>query len=453
MIEMIVQNQHNYFSTQATKSTEFRLNALNKLHRAINDYEPQILAALKEDLNKPDLETYMSEMGPTLEEIRFVIKHLPSWMQTKTVKTPLLCFPGKSFIVPEPYGVAAIFSAWNYPFALCFKPLIGAIAAGNCAIIKPSELTPASSAVIARLIADTFDPHYITVVEGGIDESTELLQQQLDYIFFTGSVKVGKIIMRAAAEQLTPITLELGGKSPCIVTPSANIKLAAKRVASGKFFNAGQTCIAPDYLLVHAQVKEAFLRQLAEEIAGFFPNGDYSNLPRIINESNYDRLLGLMAGEKVIWGGDHDRDKLFIAPTILDDITWEAGIMQDEIFGPILPILTYHDLDSAIAAINEHPKPLACYLFTTSAQEEEKVLSQVSFGGGCINDTMMHYISPYLGFGGVGNSGIGSYHGKHSFDAFTHYKGVLRKSNWYDPDMRYHPYSEAKLKAVKRVLK
>lgn len=453
MIERLVRNQHHYFLMQATKSTEFRLNALKKLHTAINKYEPEILAALKEDLNKPGLEAYMCEVGPTLEEIRFAIKNLPSWMQTKTVKTPLFYFPSKSFVVPEPYGVAAIFSAWNYPFALCFEPLVGAIAAGNCAIVKPSELTPAVSAVVARLITDTFDPNYIAVLEGGIDESTELLKQKLDYIFFTGSVKVGKVIMQAAAEHLTPLTLELGGKSPCIVTPSANVKAAAKRIAFGKFLNAGQTCIAPDYLLVHSRVKEAFLGQLANEIAEFFPNGDYSDLPRIVNQRNFDRLTGLMKGEKVIIGGDCDRDRLFIAPTLLDDITWDAPIMQEEIFGPILPVLTYHDFDNIIAAINERPKPLACYLFTTNAKEEEKVLSQVSFGGGCINDTVIHYASPYLGFGGVGDSGIGSYHGKRSFDTFTHYKNIIRKSNWADSDMRYHPYSEAKFKIVKKVLK
>jgi len=356
-------------------------------------------------------------------------------------------------VVAEPYGIVLIMSPWNYPFQLCMAPLIGAIAAGNCAVIKPSAYAPHTSRAIAELIGSVFPPQYITVVEGGREQNSELLKEKFDYIFFTGSIQVGKLVMEAAAKSLTPVSLELGGKSPCIVDETADLECAAKRIAFGKYLNAGQTCVAPDYLLLHKSVKERFVEQLIETIGNFFPHGDYGELPVIINDKHFNRLMNLIQGEKVLFGGGGDAAGRFIEPTILDDITFDSPIMQEEIFGPILPIIEFDSMDEVIASINARPKPLALYLFTGDKATETSIIKSVSFGGGCINDTIIHLATSHMGFGGVGESGMGSYHGKRSFDTFTHYKSMVKKYTWIDMPMRYYPYNSRNFKLIRFFLR
>jgi aldehyde dehydrogenase (NAD+) len=448
-IKQIVSRQREYFYTDATKSIDFRVAALKRLQSAIMRDEGKILEALKKDLNKSDFEGYMTEVGIVLDELRFCLKHIRGWAKTKTVRTPLAQFHAKSFIVPEPYGVALILAPWNYPFQLCVGPLIGAISAGNCAVIKPSAYAPNTSHILAEIIASCFPPEYITVVEGGREENTELLMQKFDYIFFTGSVGVGKVVMEAASKNLTPVTLELGGKSPCIVDQTADLKCAAKRIAFGKYLNAGQTCVAPDHLLVHRSVKDELIAHIKTAVKEFFPKGEYADMPVIINDKHFNRLLGLMKEEKVLLGGDYDPKTRFIEPTILGDITFDSPIMQEEIFGPILPVLTFDTMDKVIASVNARPKPLALYLFTSDKTTEHSVLKSISFGGGCINDTIIHLATPHMGFGGVGDSGMGSYHGKLSFDTFSHYKSIVKKYTWIDIPMRYHPYTKSAFKLLR----
>jgi aldehyde dehydrogenase (NAD+) len=452
-IKEIVSRQREYFYTDATKSIDFRVAALKSLQSAIIQDEGKILEALRKDLNKSDFEGYMTEVGIVLDELRFCLKHIRGWAKTKTVRTPLAQFHAKSFIVPEPYGVALVLAPWNYPFQLCVGPLIGAISAGNCAVIKPSAYAPNTSHMLAEIIASCFPPEYITVVEGGREENTKLLKQKFDYIFFTGSVEVGKVVMEAASKNLTPVTLELGGKSPCIVDQTADLKCAAKRIAFGKYLNAGQTCVAPDYLLVHQSVKDELIAHIKTMVKEFFPNGEYADMPVIINDKHFNRLLGLMKGEKVLLGGDYDPKTRFIEPTILGDITFDSPIMQEEIFGPILPVLTFDTMDQVISSVNARPKPLALYLFTSDKATEHRVLKSISFGGGCINDTMIHLATPRMGFGGVGDSGMGSYHGKLSFDTFTHYKSIVKKYTWFDMPIRYHPYTKSCFKLIRLLLK
>ena len=452
-IETIVANQHDYFSSGATRPVAFRLAALKKLQQALRENEHKLSDALKADLNKSDMESYMTEIGMILDEIGFHIKHLRRWAKAKTVKTPMAQFHAKSFVIPEPYGVALIISPWNYPVQLSLEPLVGAISAGNCAVIKPSAYTPATSHAIAELIASIFPEKYVAVVEGGRKENNTLFSQNFDYIFFTGSMGVGRIVMEAASEHLTPVTLELGGKSPVIVDRTANIKLAARRVAFGKVLNAGQTCVAPDYMLIHKDVQDAFIDHFREALAMFFPDGDMANMPVIVNEKHYQRVTGLMAGETIAIGGKTDKNRRFIAPTVLVDVSPDAPVMQEEIFGPLLPMLTYTELDEAIDFINARSKPLALYVFTDDKQTADAVLSRTSSGGGCWNDTIIHLATPHMGFGGVGNSGMGSYHGKLSFDTFTHYKSIVKKSNFIDLPMRYHPYTDKKFSMIRKFLK
>jgi aldehyde dehydrogenase (NAD+) len=389
-----------------------------------------------------------------LEEIRFTLRHLRAWTRPKKVKTPLTHIGSKSYLFSEPYGVALIISPWNYPFQLAFAPLIGAIAAGNCAIIKPSELTPKTSELMAKMLNDIFPKEYISVILGGIEVSTALLNEDIDYIFFTGSVSVGKIIMETAAKNLTPVTLELGGKSPCIVHDDAKIQLAAKRIAWGKYLNAGQTCIAPDYLYLHQNIKDEFLHHLKDaiqELYGVNPLKN-ENFTRIVSEKHFKRLRSFLTNGSLYTGGNTNQEMLMIEPTVLTNITWNDAIMQDEIFGPILPVIEYSNLNEVINGIRQHPKPLSLYLFSESPTVQEEILHNVSFGGGCINDTVYHFVSPYLPFGGVGNSGIGAYHGKGSFDTFSHGKSVLKQTTLFDLPFRY-PNVKNGLKKIKMFLK
>ena len=452
-IKEIVARQRAYFETGATRGADFRLKALEKLYQALKQHEPLIMEALQQDLNKAPMETYMCETGLVLEEIRFHRKHLRRWMKNRTVPTPLAQFHAKSFIAPEPYGVALIMSPWNYPVQLCLSPLVGAISGGNCAVVKPSAYAPATSAALAKILGENFPPEYIAVVEGGRQENSALLEEKFDYIFFTGSVAVGKVVMEAAAKHLTPVTLELGGKSPVIVDETADVKLAARRIAFGKVLNAGQTCVEPDYLFLHEKVKEPFVSAFRETLEAFFPGGDYADMPTIISEKHYQRVKGLLEGQEILLGGGTDDARRFIEPTLLDDVSPESPIMQEEIFGPILPVLPYRDLEEVIRFIRSRPKPLALYLFTSSRAAEERVLDTCSFGGGCVNDTIIHLATTHMPFGGVGASGMGSYHGKQSFDTFTHYRSIVKKSTWLDLPMRYHPYSQGKLSLIRKFMK
>ncbi|HWQ77947.1 MAG TPA: aldehyde dehydrogenase [Anaerovoracaceae bacterium] len=449
----LIARQREYFESGATRSLSFRMEALRKLQKALRDNENLINKAMKADLNKSHFEAYMTETGMVLDEIRFHLKHLPRWVRTKSVMTPMTQFHAKSFVVPEPYGVALIMSPWNYPLQLCLVPLVGAISGGNCAVVKPSAYAPATSGALAKILGDIFLPEYVAVVEGGREQNNALLEEVFDYIFFTGSVEVGRTVMAAAAKHLTPVTLELGGKSPVIVDETANLKLAAKRIAFGKVLNAGQTCVEPDYLLIHETVKEKFLEEYEKALREFFPGGDMSDMPVIISEKHFQRVTRLLKDEKAAIGGGFDESRRFIEPSVLTEIAPDSPIMQEEIFGPILPLMTYTSLDDCIKFIRSRPRPLALYLFTESRAVEKKILDTCSFGGGCINDTIIHLANPRMGFGGVGHSGMGSYHGKLSFDTFTHYRSMVRKSTWIDLPVRYHPYSEKKFKMLRSLLK
>ncbi len=453
MITELIARQRAYFDTGATRPLGIRIAALEKLQAAIRKSEGVLCRALKTDLNKAPMEAYMTEIGIVLEELRYTLKHLPKWAKTKKAPTPLAQFHAKSFVVPEPYGLTLILSPWNYPFQLCIAPLIGAIAAGNCTILKPSAYAPATSRAIAELIKGCFDPSYIAVIEGGREQNQALLREKFDYIFFTGSVEVGKLVMESAAKTLTPVSLELGGKSPVIVDESANISMAAKRIAFGKTINAGQTCVAPDYVLVQEGVREPLLKALKASMEASFPNGDESDLPAIVNHKHFDRLAGLLNSGKIYYGGRMDREKRRMSLTILDGVTPDDAVMQEEIFGPILPVLTYRTLDEAIRFVNERPSPLALYLFTEREQTERRMLNEIRFGGGCINDTVIHVATSHMGFGGVGESGMGSYHGKQSFDTFTHYKSIVKKSTWMDLPMRYHPYTKKREHMIRTFLR
>ncbi|MFA5340642.1 MAG: aldehyde dehydrogenase [Clostridia bacterium] len=454
-ISKLIQSQHVFFNSDVTKDPSFRIDALKRLYDAIVIKEEKILEALKKDLNKSSFEGYMSEIGMVRDELRHFIKNLKKWSRPKKVASPLAQFPSKSYIIAEPYGVVLIMAPWNYPFQLCIEPLIGAIGAGNCAVIKPSAYAPATSMIIANIIEEIFPSDYIAVVQGGRKENSELLENRFDYIFFTGSTSVGKTVMEAASKHLTPISLELGGKSPAIVDQSSDIPLFAKRIAFGKYLNAGQTCVAPDYVLVHESLKDSLVESLRTSIKDFFGDNPLlnTNLPKIINEKHFERLINLIKEEKKVIGGRSDRTNLLIEPTILTDVSYDSAIMQEEIFGPILPILTFTDINNVISDLKNREKPLALYIFSTNKYIQKKITESLSYGGGCINDTIVHLATSKMGFGGVGYSGMGSYHGKFSFDTFTHYKGILNKSNWLDLPMRYHPYNEKNFKMIKMFLK
>jgi aldehyde dehydrogenase (NAD+) len=452
--DTLIQMHRAFYTQGKTKSVSFRIEMLNRLRNLIKTNEKPLMDALKQDLNKSEFDSFISEIGIVLEEIRFTIKNLRKWAKPRRVKTFLTGLGSKSYIYPEPYGVALIIAPWNYPFQLSIAPLIGAMAAGNCAVIKPSELTPRTSRILSEIINGNFPNDYISVVEGGVETSTALLKEKFDYIFFTGSVAVGKIIMEAASKHLTPVTLELGGKSPCIVHEDANLKLAAKRIAWGKYINAGQTCVAPDYLYVHKRVKDEFLRLFKEsilELYGMNPiqKGDFT---RIVSERHFQRLTSFLKDGTIYYGGEHDLNKLMIEPTVLVDVLWDDEVMQDEIFGPILPVLEFDDLSSMVNKIKSRAKPLALYTFSNSQDVQNYILNNVSFGGGCINDTVFHLSSPYLPFGGVGESGIGAYHGKGSFDVFSHEKSILKQTTLFDLPFRY-PNTKNALKKIKMFIK
>ncbi|MEC0278134.1 aldehyde dehydrogenase [Bacillus halotolerans] len=453
-IPSIVSRHQAFFAAGHTKSIDSRLDVLKKLKHTIKAYEADITAALYQDLHKSEQEAYSTEIGIVLEEISFVMKRLKKWAKLKRVKTPLTHIGSKSVIIPEPYGTVLVIAPWNYPLQLALSPLIGAIAAGNTVVLKPSEYTPAVSAVLSDLIHDVFPDHYVALAEGGPDISTALLQQPFDYIFFTGSVAIGKVVMEAAAKQLIPVTLELGGKSPCIVHKDADIKLAAKRIVFGKFTNAGQTCIAPDYLLVHEDIKTVLAEEMKRVIGEFYGPQPELNpaYGKIVSERHYQRLLSFLKDGVALSGGQADHRHHKIAPTILDQVTDDSPVMQEEIFGPILPLFTYHGIDEVIEKVKSRPKPLALYVFTTNQTIEREVLENLSFGGGCVNDTLMHAATPYLPFGGVGESGIGSYHGFDSFNTFTQKKSVVKQTNRFDFAFRY-PSSKNGLRLIRKILK
>lgn len=456
IIEQKFYDSKAFFNTQQTKDISFRKEQLKKLSKAIKSYESDILEALYTDLGKNKVEAYATEIGITLKSIKNARKELKNWTKTKNVDTPLYLFPTKSYIKKEPYGTVLIIAPFNYPFQLVFEPLIGAIAAGNTAIIKPSELTPNVARVIKRLINETFDANYIEVIEGGIEETQTLIHLPFDYVFFTGSENVGKIVYQAASENLVPVTLEMGGKSPVIVDETANIKVASERICFGKFTNAGQTCVAPDYILVHESVKDDLITALSKTLREFYGQNiqqspDYG---RIVNLKHYHRLTSLLnsAQMNIVFGGHSDEDERYIEPTLLDHVTNDSAIMQEEIFGPILPILTYQSLDEAIAFIHQRPKPLSLYLFSEDENTTQRVINELSFGGGAINDTLMHLANPKLPFGGVGASGMGRYHGKYSFDTFTHEKSYIFKSTRLESGVHLPPY-KGKFKYIKAFFK
>lgn len=449
----MLHTQRAYFQTGDTKDVEFRIRQLKKLYQWITVHEQEIMDALYMDLNKSNFEAYATEIGIVKEEIRYALKHLRKWAAPKRVPTPITQFPSKSFIYPEPYGIVLIMSPWNYPFQLTIAPLVGAICAGNCAVVKPSAYSPHTTKVMADMLRELFQEKYIAVVEGGRQENQALLNEKFDYIFFTGSVNVGKYVMEKASAHLTPVSLELGGKSPCIVDETADLKLAAKRIVWGKFLNSGQTCVAPDYILVQNSVKDKLVRYMEKYIRKMFGKDPMQNpdYPKMINEKHFNRVLGLTERAHVVCGGGSDVDMLKIEPTVLDQVTWESPVMQEEIFGPLLPVLTFYDIEEAIQMVNARPRPLALYYFTKDKQREATMLKQVSYGGGCINDTIVHLATSHMPFGGVGNSGMGGYHGKDSFDTFTHKKSIMKKSVLLDIPIRYAPFKN-KLNILKKLM-
>ena len=453
-IQSLVQAQRSHFQTGATLGLTARRTALKRLGAAIRAHERDISAALMADLNKSSTEGYMCEVGLTLSELSFVEKRLARWMRDRNHLAPLAQFPARSFTVQEPYGVVLIMSPWNYPFLLTMEPLIGAIAAGNCCVVKPSAYSPATSAVIRDILSQCFPPEYVAVVEGGRAENQALLDQKFDYIFFTGGTAVGKEVMSKAAKHLTPVTLELGGKSPCIVDATARLELAAKRIVFGKLLNCGQTCVAPDYLLINRRVKDRFLAHLRKQISLQYGDAlDNNGYVRMVNRKHFDRVLGLIDPSKVVLGGGSDPDALKIQPTVLDGVSPEDPVMGEEIFGPVLPVLTFDRVEEALEFVNARPSPLALYLFSQDKRTRELFLRRSSFGGGCINDTIIHLATSRMPFGGVGNSGMGGYHGRASFDTFSHRKSIVKKSAWIDLPVRYAPYSPVKDKLLRLFLR
>jgi aldehyde dehydrogenase (NAD+) len=440
----ILEKQRKYFSTGATKSVAFRKKALTALYNSIKKHEGEILEALRLDLGKSNFESYMCEVGLTLSEITYMKRHLKSFAKPKTVYTPISQFPSVSRIYKEPYGNVLIMSPWNYPFLLTMEPLADAIAAGNTAILKPGAYSPNVANVIKKVVSDCFPEEYVAVLLGGREANSALLEEKFDYIFFTGGTKVGRLVMEKAAAHFTPVTLEMGGKSPCIVDKSADLSVSAKRIAFGKFLNLGQTCVAPDYILVDENVKVKFMGHLLREIVKMYTSSPLENpdYGKIINEKHFDRLLSLIDERKVVLGGKSNRDNLKIEPTVMDNVTFDDNVMSEEIFGPILPVITYKTLDEAVDKINSLPHPLALYHFSKDGKAINFVRERVSFGGGCVNDVVIHLATAHLPFGGVGNSGMGAYHGKRGFDTFTHEKSVLHKSFLIDLPFRYQKYNK-----------
>ena len=454
-INKLVQSQRHFFLTGTTLDVNVRIDALKKLYSAIKKHENEIYDALYKDLGKSQFESYMCEVGLTLSEISYMLKHIRKFSREKNVPTPLAQFHSRSFKKPSPRGVVLIMSPWNYPFLLTMEPLVDAIAAGNTAILKPSAYSPYVSDVMCLIIKEVFDPAYVSVVTGGRAENNCLLNEHFDYIFFTGSQAVGKEVMRKAAEYLTPVTLELGGKSPCIVTESADLKLAARRIVFGKFLNCGQTCVAPDYIYVQDSIKDQLVKELINETKRQFTDSPLNNndYGKIVNEKHFNRISGLINNSKVVLGGASNADSLRIEPTIMDNVTFDDAVMQEEIFGPLLPIITYDSIDEAIEKINSMAHPLAVYVFTSRGRLANKVMERCDFGGGCINDTLIHLATSEMGFGGFGESGMGAYHGEEGFRTFTHYKSIVNKKSWPDLSIRYQPYNPKNEKKLRKFLK
>ncbi|WP_409620957.1 aldehyde dehydrogenase [Cloacibacterium normanense] len=448
----ILQQQKTFFNSHATKDLDFRKAQLQKLKKVVKSNEKLLYDAIYQDFGKSEFETFGTEISFIYKDIDYYLKNLKSFAKSKNVLTNIVNQIGSSKIVFEPLGNCLVIGAWNYPYQLTLTPVIAAIAAGNTCMIKPSELPENTMKAMAKLINENFDAQFLYVVEGGVEETTAILKLRFDKIFFTGSPRVGKIVYKAAAEHLTPVTLELGGKSPAFVTEKADLNIAARRIVWGKFINAGQTCVAPDYLYVAENIKAKFLKVLIEEIKKRNYTDNVDHYCKIINERNFDRLEKMIDREKVVFGGETNREKRYISPTVLDNVTWEDLVMQEEIFGPILPILTYKNLETAMQTVVEGEKPLSAYLFSNDTKEQELFTQKLSFGGGCINDTLMHLSNDRLPFGGVGNSGIGHYHGKFGFIAFSHQKAILKKSNYLEPELKYPPYSDAKLNILKKLL-
>lgn len=454
-ITNLIDAQRTFFATGSTLNADHRITALRKLKNCIKAHEQDIMNALRTDLGKGSQESYMCEVGLTLSEISYMLSHTRRFMREKTVATPLAQFASRSYVKPSPYGTVLIMSPWNYPFLLTMEPLVDALSAGNTAIIKPSAYSPATSEVISRIVGECFNPEYVAVVTGGRAENTCLLDADFDYIFFTGSKTVGKEVMRHAAEHLTPVTLELGGKSPCIVAPDADLKLAARRIVFGKYLNCGQTCVAPDYILCHSSVYEKFIEYVKAEIIRQFSDKPLENpeYGKIINEKHFNRILGLIDRDKLVFGGASDADALRIEPVVMRDITEDDAVMKEEIFGPVMPVLSYDDTEGMIARINSHDHPLALYVFSGNKAFIKKITSSISFGGGCVNDTIIHLATSNMGFGGVGGSGMGSYHGRDGFNTFSHRKSIVDKKTWLDLPMRYQPYSGLMDKMIRMFLK
>ncbi|RDY24650.1 aldehyde dehydrogenase [Romboutsia maritimum] len=454
-IDKVLENQKIYFESQKTKNIDFRIRQLDILKMAIEDYEDKIIKAVKLDFNKCEFETYETEIGFVLSEIKYVRNKIKRWSKSKKVKGSLLTPGSKTYIYNQPYGVSLIISPWNYPFQLCISPLIGSIIGGNCCIVKPSELSPNTSKIIKEMIKEYFEEKYICVIEGDIQINQYLLKQKFDYIFFTGSPMVGKIVMKSAADNLIPYTLELGGKSPCIVDESCDIELIAKRIVWGKLLNGGQTCIAPDYIIAHKNIKSRLIDSMIKYIEQFYTSNpltskDYTS---VINKRHFERIVSLIDYDKVIYGGNLDTQNLKIEPTIMDNVNLEDKIMKEEIFGPLIPVMKFDNTEKLLYIIKQNPNPLALYLFTKNKKFENEILSRVSFGGGCINDTIMHITNPNAPFGGIGNSGIGNYHGKQSFDTFSHKKTVMKNLANIDIKFKYPPYTKKAYKILKIILK
>jgi len=454
MVSEIFKNQVTFFNTGKTKSIKFRIEALKMLREAIRIHEQDIYKALMSDLGKSKFESYATEIGFVLDEIRYHIKNLKKWTEPQYSISPLTNFPASSYLVHEPLGTVLIIAPWNYPFQLMIAPLVGAISAGNTAILKPSEISSNTSALLEKIINNTFDSDYIKVIEGDASISQSLLKLKFDHIFFTGSPRVGKIIMQEAANQMIPVTLELGGKSPCIVDKDVNLKLAAKRIVWGKLINAGQTCIAPDYIIADSSIKELLIKELKKVIIRFYGIDAYHkpDYPRIITNANVERLASLTKGSTIVYGGKYNVEEKYFEPTIIDNVTLDMPVMQQEIFGPIFPVLTYNNLDEAIKIVNDQPKPLAMYFFSNCKNKQKKIIEETTAGGVTINDTIMHIASNKLPFGGVGNSGTGKYHGKYSFDTFSNKKPVVYKHTWLDIPIRYAPFGN-KLRIVKWLMR
>ena len=453
-IAAIVEAQREHFAAGNTLPQHVRDQGLRALLSAVVRHEDRIIEALHEDMGRSSTEAYLSEVGYVTGEIRGALKSLPRWMRPKKMFSPLAAAPSRSMLVPQPLGLTLIVSPWNYPVQLALAPLVGAVAAGNVCVVKPSELAPASSAVVKSILDEAFDPKWVVALEGGVETSQALLEHRWDHIFFTGGTEVGRIYAKAGAEHLSRVTLELGGKSPTIVTESADLDVTAKRIAWGKWFNVGQTCIAPDYVLAHRSIRKALVEKLGEALTAFYGedpqrSADYG---RIINDRHLARIAGLIDADKVAVGGRTDAADRYIAPTVMTDVTLDDAVMGEEIFGPVLPVLEYASMDEVLSTIAQHPNPLALYLFTTNPVDEALILGRVSFGGGCINNTLMHFSDHKLPFGGVGTSGLGAYHGQHSFDVFSHHKGILKTANFLDPSVKYPPYDDGKRRILRKLV-